>query len=57
MDNNPGLENINELVSSVRLRILEIIKGEDYPPYKNGLPQYVQLKNVAVKPKLQPFKL
>lgn len=30
-----------------------LIKGEDYPPYKNGLPQYVQLKNVAVKKKLQ----
>jgi 6-phosphofructokinase len=29
-----------------------LIKGEDYPPYKNGLPQYVQLKNVPVKKKL-----
>ena len=29
-----------------------LIKGEDYPPYKNGLPQYVQLKNVAVAKKL-----
>jgi hypothetical protein len=27
MENNPGLENINERVSAVRLRILEIIKG------------------------------
>jgi len=30
-----------------------LIKGEDYPPYKNGLPQYVQLKNVAVTKKLK----
>ena len=30
-----------------------LIKGEDYPPYKNGLPQYVQLKNVPVKKKLK----
>lgn len=29
-----------------------LIKGEDYPPYKNGLPQYVELKNIAVKKKL-----
>ncbi len=29
-----------------------LIQGEDYPPYKNGLPQYVRLKNVAVKKKL-----
>jgi 6-phosphofructokinase 1 len=30
-----------------------LIRGEDYPPYKNGLPQYVQLKNVPVKKKLK----
>ncbi len=30
-----------------------LIQGEDYPPYgKNGMPKYVQLKNVAVKKKL-----
>jgi 6-phosphofructokinase len=35
-----------------------LIKGEDYPPYKNGLPQYVQLKNVPVKKKLsKTFKV
>jgi ATP-dependent phosphofructokinase / diphosphate-dependent phosphofructokinase len=26
-----------------------LIGGEDFPPFKNGLPQYVQLKNTAVK--------
>ncbi|MGD8941053.1 MAG: 6-phosphofructokinase [Gammaproteobacteria bacterium] len=30
-----------------------LIKGEDYPPYKNGLPQYVKLKNIPVKKKLK----
>lgn len=30
-----------------------LIQGEDYPPYKNGLPQYVTLKKVAVKKKLE----
>ena len=35
-----------------------LIRGEDYPPYhKSGLPKYVQLKKVAVKQKLKPFKL
>ena len=29
-----------------------IIEGEDYPPYKNGLPDYVRLKNIAVAKKL-----
>ena len=29
-----------------------LIKGEDYPPYKNGLPEYVELKNLPVKKKL-----
>jgi 6-phosphofructokinase 1 len=34
-----------------------LIKGEDYPPYRNGLPRYVRLKNVAVKKKLRKFVL
>ncbi|UCH52775.1 MAG: 6-phosphofructokinase [Pseudomonadota bacterium] len=34
-----------------------LIKGEDYPPYKDGMPQYVRLKNTAVKKKLGDFKL
>ena len=33
--------------------LLPLIKGEDYPPYKNGLPNYVKLKNVAVAKKLK----
>ena len=34
-----------------------LIKGEDYPPYKNGLPKYVTLKKVAVPKKLDAFEL
>ncbi len=35
-----------------------LMRGEDYPPYKDGLPRYVRLKNVAVKKKLnQDFKI
>jgi 6-phosphofructokinase 1 len=30
-----------------------LIKGEDYPPYRGGLPQYVRLKNVAVPKRLE----
>jgi 6-phosphofructokinase len=30
-----------------------LIEGEDYPPYKNGLPQYVTLKNMAVTKKCE----
>lgn len=30
-----------------------LISGEDYPPYKNGLPFYVKLKNVAIEKKLE----
>lgn len=34
-----------------------LIAGEDYPPFKNGVPQYVTLKNELVKKKLKPFKV
>ncbi|MDC1210886.1 6-phosphofructokinase [Porticoccaceae bacterium] len=29
-----------------------LIQGEDYPPYKNGVPQYAKLKNILVPKKL-----
>lgn len=31
-----------------RTYLAPLIRGEAYPPYRNGLPQYVQLKNVQV---------
>jgi len=34
-----------------------LMKGEDYPAYKDGLPKYVVLKKVAVAKKLPAFKL
>jgi 6-phosphofructokinase 1 len=35
-----------------------LMRGEDYPPYgKDGMPKYVQLKNLAVNQKLPEFKL
>ena len=30
-----------------------LIQGEDYPPYKNGIPQYAKLKKVMVEKKLK----
>jgi 6-phosphofructokinase len=35
-----------------RAYLAPLIQGEDYPPYKDGLPSYVLLKNVAVRRKL-----
>jgi 6-phosphofructokinase 1 len=34
-----------------------LIQGEDYPPYKDGLPDYVTLRNVAVEKRLPAFEL
>lgn len=35
-----------------RTYLAPLIRGEAYPPYRNGLPCYVQLRNVAVPKKL-----
>jgi 6-phosphofructokinase 1 len=35
-----------------RAYLAPLIQGEDYPPYEDGLPSYVVLKNVAVRRKL-----
>ena len=41
-------------ITAAGRRYLEpLIRGEDYPPYVNGLPRYIELKNRPVKPKLQ----
>ncbi len=45
------------ITAKCRTYLEPLIKGEDYPPYKDGMPQYVRLKNVAVKKKLGEFKL
>ena len=36
-----------------RRYLAPLIQGEDYPPYKGGLPQYVVLRNKAVRKKLK----
>lgn len=40
------------ITAKCRAYLEPLIQGEDYPPYKKGLPAYVTLKNVAVKKKL-----
>ena len=37
--------------------LLPLIQGEDYPKYKDGVPVYATLKNVAVPKKLATFEL
>ncbi|HWQ95293.1 MAG TPA: 6-phosphofructokinase [Gammaproteobacteria bacterium] len=41
------------ITAKCRVYLEPLISGEDYPPYKNGLPQYVRLKNTAVPKKLK----
>jgi 6-phosphofructokinase len=40
------------ITDKCRRYLAPLIQGEDYPPYRNGLPDYVRLKNVAVPKKL-----
>ena len=40
------------ITAAARRYLAPLIAGEDYPPYRNGLPDYVQLKNAPVRRKL-----
>ena len=48
------------ITAACRRYLAPLIQGEDYPPYENGLPRYVRLKNEAVPKRLaaafQPAK-
>jgi 6-phosphofructokinase 1 len=41
------------ITEKCRQYLLPLIGGEDYPPYANGLPYYITLKNSAVEKKLE----
>lgn len=41
------------ITEACRWYLLPLIRGEDYPPYINGLPNYVTLLNVAVPKRLK----
>jgi ATP-dependent phosphofructokinase / diphosphate-dependent phosphofructokinase len=40
------------ITARCRQYLAPLIQGEDYPPYRNGLPRYVMLKNAGVPKKL-----
>jgi len=44
------------ITARAREYLSPLIQGEDYPPYRDGLPQYVRLKNQLVRKKLPAFK-
>jgi 6-phosphofructokinase 1 len=45
------------ITDKARAYLAPLIRGEDFPPFKDGLPQYVRLQNVAVPKKLGEFKV
>ena len=45
------------ITAKARAYLGPLMKGEAPPPYKDGLPRYVRLKNVAVARKLPEFKV
>ncbi len=45
------------ITGECREYLAPLIEGEDYPPYEDGLPNYVRLKNVAVPKKLSDFAI
>ncbi|MDB4362924.1 6-phosphofructokinase [Pseudomonadales bacterium] len=46
-----------EVTPAGKAYLAPLILGEDYPPYKNGLPDYVKLKKQQVTKKLKPMKM
>ncbi len=43
------------ITDAARTYLRPLIEGEDYPPYRSGLPDYVRLKNLLVARRLPPF--
>jgi ATP-dependent phosphofructokinase / diphosphate-dependent phosphofructokinase len=41
------------ITAKARRYLSPLVRGEDYPPFSDGLPRYVRLKNVAVAKKLE----
>ncbi len=46
-------ENGMHITPACRRYLQPLILGEDYPPYRNGVPDYVRLKNTLIKKKLE----
>jgi hypothetical protein len=45
------------ITEACRRYLLPLIEGEDYPAYRDGMPVYATLGNVAVEKKLPAFEL
>jgi 6-phosphofructokinase 1 len=46
------------ITAACRRYLEPLVAGEDYPPYRDGLPSYMRIKGTAVKRKLKSeFKL
>ena len=46
------------ITAKARRYLAPLIQGEDYPPYRHGVPQYARLRNAAVPKKLKAtFKI
>jgi 6-phosphofructokinase 1 len=45
------------ITDKCRAYLLPLIQGEDYPPYRDGLPVYVTLQNHVVAKKLPAFEI
>ena len=45
------------ITEACRRYLQPLIEGEEPPPYRNGLPAYVRLRNIAVPKKLEAFEI
>lgn len=45
-----------QITEKAREYFAPLIRGEDYPPYKNGIPQYARLKKVLAPTKLKKWR-
>lgn len=45
------------ITAQCRQYLEPLIQGEAYPPFIDGLPDYIRLKNISVKPKLAAFQI
>ncbi len=45
------------ITAAARRYLAPLIEGEDYPPYRNGLPRYARLANQLVGRKLPAFQV
>ena len=57
MPNNYISEDGFSITDACREYLLPLIDGENYPPYNDGLPNYVVLKKTKVVQKLPPFEV